>query len=121
MIKRLPGVTHIIVVVPLKGEADITKVHAYVDLYFGPGDDNSISGIRYVKREGKFFWESPMYVSLEAGQKVHLPIFRGSILKEISELASAAISKVKRQFGRSTFGTRYRVLETEVLIEPPVQ
>lgn len=119
IIKNLPGVTHAIVIVPLKEEAEVTHVFAYVELHFGPGDDNSISGIRYVKNKtGSYAWESPMYARLSNGTRIHLPIFRGKILKEISELASAAVSKVKRQFGRSTYGTRYRVLDTEVLIEP---
>lgn len=116
MTRHLTGVTHALVTIPKESDAKQTNVMAVVDLCFGQGD-TSISGIRYVKSDGRMSWHAPMVQLWRNGAWVHLPVFKGELLVEVCRLASQAVTRVKKQFGRPEWDKQYIVLKDKVVLQ----
>lgn len=118
MARLLTGVTHAIVLVPTKADAQASNTFATVDLCFGPGDDSCISGIRYIKgADGKAMWQVPMFTIFRDGRSVMLPILKGRLFLEATRLAAAAVAHIKKDLGESGWGKRYQVFKDRVLVE----
>lgn len=114
MPKHLTGITHALVSIPKEDDAKRSGVMAVVDLCFGQGD-TAIAGLRYVKDDGRMSWHSPMIQLLRNNSWVNLPVFKGEILLEICKLASQAVTRVKKQFGRPAWDHQYVVLKDRVV------
>jgi hypothetical protein len=122
MIRLLPGITHALVIVPSKEDAKASGTLAYVDLCFGPGDDTAITGIRYtLNEERQLVWQVPYIETFEDGRVVVRPVFKGDLLREITQLASASVNKLKKTLGKPAWGQRYRILKDQVLIDEPTK
>jgi hypothetical protein len=109
-------VTHAIVHIPKESDAKQSGVMAVVDLCFGQGD-NAISGIRYVKSDGRMAWHAPMIQVLRDGAWISLPVFKGELLVEVCKLASQAVARIKKQFGSPAWNKQYLVLKDRVILQ----
>lgn len=116
MTRRLSGVTHAVVHIPKEADAKKSGVMATVDLCFGQGD-NAISGIRYVKADGRMAWHTPMVQILSDGNWINLPVFKGELLVEVCKLASQAVTRIKKQFGSPAWNKQYLVLKDKVVLQ----
>lgn len=118
MNRLLLGVTHALVSVPTREESKRTSTFALVDLCFGPGDDTAISGLRYVRnQDGQMAWQGPMFTYIANGHDCLQPVLKGTLLVDVVTLASQALNRIKKDLGAPAWGTQYRILKDQTLIE----
>lgn len=109
-VKLLAGVTHALVTVPAREDADRTGVRAIVDLCYGPGDDTAIGQIYLSKNiDGEMAWNVPHTQMLYKGQCINKPVFRGELLVMLCAAAAKAVDHIRTELGKPEYGKRYRV------------
>lgn len=102
-------ITHAYIHTLPKEKAKELSIYAYIDLCFGPGDDNIISGIRYQKSGNEFVFAGPVFYKFtEKGEKETTPVFKGAMLHELSTMCAIYMDQVKK-LGRFDHGKKYRV------------
>jgi hypothetical protein len=109
MVRFLTGMTHALVYVPSKEDVNGTGIRATVSLCFGPGDENAITNIHYVRSDGGLFWEVPHISTTRNGRPVKSPVFTGELLEKLCQAAARALERVKQQIGTPDWDTTYRV------------
>lgn len=119
MSKVLAGMTHAIVRTTSKEDAQQSKVFAYVDLCFGPGDENAICNIAYKLNGSTPEFTPPVTAVIKNGKKVLIPLVTGQVATTILVAATRAIDRVKSAKGFK-YGREYKVFSNnveEVLVE----
>jgi hypothetical protein len=108
----LGGLTHAIVTVSSQDDVKETGIVATVDLCFGSNED-SIFGIRYVTYpDGTKAWESPSVLTVDNGNWISVPVFRGALLRKVCAAGARTLDRIRQDIGKPEFGTKYRVGET---------
>lgn len=106
-----PGITHVIVSTCSEEDYKVSSVLAYVDLCFGPGNNDRIRAIPY-KRIGpkSFAFQSPNTIICKGGKKVLTTTFSGVVDTEICTIALRAMEQVKK-LGSFKFNKKYQVTD----------
>lgn len=118
MVKRklLAGMTHAIVRHTSKKDADDNHIFAFVDLCFGPGDDDRIVAIPFEQVAKKqYVFHAPNTVFLCQGKKTKTPVFTGQLGREICEACQSAMDLVRQKTGGYRHNKSYRVTEKTVV------
>lgn len=114
MSKVLTGMTHAIVRTNTKADAELTKIYAYVDLCFGPGDENALCNIAYKQNgAGHPEFTPPVTAVVKDGKKVIVPLVTGQVATKILLAATAALDRVKAAKGLK-YGKSFKVFANGV-------
>lgn len=113
MSKILPGVTHAIVRTPKKEDSLAMSIFAYVDLCFGPGDEDAICNIAFNRAAGGFTCEMPRSSTIINGQREHKHVMVGKVASTMVAAATKALDRVKSEKGLK-YNKSYRVFANSV-------
>lgn len=114
MTKILPGVTHAIVRTPKKEDSlAMGGVFAYVDLCFGPGDEDAIRNISFKKEGAGFVTSVPKSKLIADGEIVYQPALIGQVASTMVAAASKALDRVRSEKGLK-YNKSYRVFANSV-------
>jgi hypothetical protein len=113
---KLVGITHAIVRNLSAEDAKASGIYAYVELCLGPGDDDALVGLAYMKIDkSKFGFRGPETILVRDGHTVVVPAIKGELSMELIGKAAKAVSLVKEKIGKWEPGKHYRVTSKNVV------
>jgi hypothetical protein len=125
MTRYFPSWTHIIIRTLSAEEIEKSNVYAYMDICFGPGNDNAITNIRWKKSGAGSIVLPPITHVVKEGfrkdngelERKTVPVLTGAVAEEVSELCLKAIARLKDTPDfKLRPGHTYKVTEKNVTI-----
>ena len=110
MPNKLLGWTHCIVQTTSREFSQLNRIYGYINVCFGPGDNDAIVGITWLKVTDKQYgFQMPQFsYPRDKDSRSILPVFKGQLAIELSSIAASAVEEVKK-LGRYQHNKRYRV------------
>jgi hypothetical protein len=114
MKQLLVGYTHTLIHTTPKEVAKLTGVYAYVDICYGPGNQDAIANIPWRLVDKQMAFTSPRTAVAVGTAREVRPVFTGQLNQELCAICTAKIVQIKKQFGVVRSGKTYRVDDTGV-------